>query len=63
MRDQRVSEDELRAAVRKEKLGSVDEAEAVVLESDGKISVITSMGDGSALDSVVPNERTGGGGP
>jgi uncharacterized membrane protein YcaP (DUF421 family) len=65
MRDQRVSEEEVRAAVRKKQLGSVNEAEAVVLESDGTFSVITSVGDGSALSPVATNEQAGeaGGGP
>ena len=58
MRDQRVTENELRGAVRKENVGSMDDVEALVLESDGKVSVITSVEDGSALVSVVPDERT-----
>jgi uncharacterized membrane protein YcaP (DUF421 family) len=58
MRDQRVTETELRGAVRKESVGSMDEVEALVLEPDGKVSVITSVGDGSALVSIVPDERT-----
>jgi len=58
MRDQRVTENELRGAVRKEKVGSMDEVEALVLETDGKVSVITSIKDGSALVSVISDEQT-----
>jgi len=57
MRDQRVTENELRGAVRKENVGSMDDVDALVLEPDGKVSVITSVEDGSALVSVVPDER------
>ena len=40
MRQQRVSEGEIRAAVRKHGLADVDHASAVLLESDGSLSVI-----------------------
>lgn len=53
MQDERLTEAELRAAVRKQKIGSMDAVEAIVLESDGSISVIKSVGDGSALDQIV----------
>jgi uncharacterized membrane protein YcaP (DUF421 family) len=53
MRKQRVTEEEVRGAARKEKVGTMDEVEAAVLESDGTVSVVTSLGDGSALDPVV----------
>lgn len=56
MREQRLTRDELRAAVRKRNLGSMDDAEAIVLESNGDVSVIPSLGDGSALRDV-PGER------
>lgn len=51
MRRQRVQDSELREAVREHGVGSLDEVEAVVLESNGKFSVIKkkSAGDGSAL--------------
>lgn len=58
IRDQRVTENELRGAVRKENVGSMDEVEALVFEPSGKVSVITSVGDGSALASVIPDEQT-----
>lgn len=53
MRRERVTEAELEAAVRKKKLGSMDEVEAVVLESSGEFSVIASVGDGSALGDKI----------
>lgn len=42
---QRVAKSEVRAAVRKENFGSLDEVAAVVLESSGEISVIGSVED------------------
>lgn len=57
MRDERVTEDELRAAARKQNVGSLEEAEAIVLESSGQISVIKESSDGSALASL-PTDRT-----
>ncbi len=54
MRQQRVNLDELRQAVRATGTGSLAKVAAVVLESDGTMSVISSekMGDGSALEGV-----------
>ena len=49
LRRQRVAKSEIRSAVRKNKLGSLDEVEAVVLESSGDFSVIASVEDGSAF--------------
>jgi uncharacterized membrane protein YcaP (DUF421 family) len=49
MRDARLTEAELRATVRKRGIGSMDDVEAIILESAGDVSVITSVGDGSAL--------------
>ncbi|SFS10067.1 Protein of unknown function [Halomicrobium zhouii] len=45
MRQQRVTESEIKSAVRKKQFGSVDEVEAVVLESSGEFSVIGSVED------------------
>lgn len=62
MRRQRVTEAEVEAAVRKKQLGSMDEVEAVVLESSGEFSVIKSVGDGSALGDEIEEQvrrRTG----
>ena len=52
--DERVSEAEVRAAVRGAGFGSLSDVHAVVLESDGSVSVIgkTRAGDGSALEDV-----------
>lgn len=63
LRRQRVTEAEVRGAVRKKQLGSMDEVEAVVLESSGEFSVIRSVGDGSALGETIEEQirrRTGG---
>jgi uncharacterized membrane protein YcaP (DUF421 family) len=51
LRAQRITEDELRAAAREHGLGSLGEAEAVVLEPNGKLAVVkpASAGDNSAL--------------
>ena len=54
LRRARVTEDEVRAAVRAAGLASLDEAEAVVLETDGSFSVVrrTEQGGRSSLDGV-----------
>jgi uncharacterized membrane protein YcaP (DUF421 family) len=51
MRGRRVTEDEIRQAARSSGVGGLDQVAAVVLESDGSLSVIThgQRGDGSAL--------------
>ena len=62
MRDQRISETEVRQALRSSGVGSLDDVAAVVLETDGSLSVIqrSSLGDGWALDGVtVPHSRSG----
>ena len=56
MRRERVTEAEVRAAVRKRQLGSMDEVEAVVLESSGEFSIIDSVGDGSALGEAIEDQ-------
>lgn len=55
LRQQRVSADELRQAVRASGSGGLAEVAAVVLESDGSLSVIpaSKLGDASALDGVA----------
>lgn len=55
MRTERVTEDELRAAVRKHNIGSMDEVDAIVLESSGEMSVIESVGDETAIGTMVPD--------
>ena len=54
MRLRRVAEDEIRSALRKHGLGSYELAAAVVLESDGSLSVISKQqqGDASALQGI-----------
>lgn len=54
LRRNRLTESELRQAVRMQGTGDLSRVEAVVLETNGKLSVITSSkyGDGSALDDV-----------
>jgi uncharacterized membrane protein YcaP (DUF421 family) len=54
MRQQRVTEGEIRQAVRSQGIGGLTEVAAVVLETDGTFSVIPSSqaGDGSALHGV-----------
>jgi uncharacterized membrane protein YcaP (DUF421 family) len=55
MRRERISLDEIRQAVRASGSGDLASVAAVVLESDGSLSVITTerLGSGSALDGVV----------
>lgn len=54
LRRQRVTQGEVRQAVRAQGFGGLDEIEAVVLETDGSFSVISrsSAGSGTALDNV-----------
>lgn len=49
MNRERVTESELQAAVRKQKFGSLEAVEAIILESSGELSVIGSLPDQSAL--------------
>ena len=49
MRRARVTEQELRAVVRKQGHGSLDAVAALVLEASGDVAVITDIGDGSAF--------------
>jgi len=53
LRRQRVAKSEIRSAVRKNKLGSLGEVDAVVLESSGDFSVIASVEDGSAFEATL----------
>ena len=48
LRRARVTEDDVRAAIRSAGLAAVETAEAVVLETDGSFSVIRSAGSGSS---------------
>ena len=54
LREQRLTVGELKQAVRSAGVGGFDQCAAVVLESDGTLSVITrsKLGDGTALDAT-----------
>ena len=54
MKRERVTDSEIDAAIRKHGLGRIEDAAAVVLETDGSLSVIQGSGDGelTALRSV-----------
>lgn len=56
MGEARIVEAELRSAVRKQKLGSMESVEAIVLESSGELSVITALGDRSAFGEIVEDQ-------
>jgi uncharacterized membrane protein YcaP (DUF421 family) len=68
LRRARVTEDEVRAAVRAAGLASLDEAEAVILETDGSLSVVRQGAGGNrpSLEGVQqeqsPDENAGPGG-
>ena len=55
MRTERVTEEEIRAAVREQCIGSLEDVEAVVLETDGTFTVLRSAGteENSALKGVA----------
>lgn len=65
MRRSRVRHDELAAALRKHGAGSFEDVDYVVFETDGTLSVLSDVGNGSALDDVDGvdihdrNDRTG----
>lgn len=56
MRSERVRKPELQSAVRKKKFGSLDEVEAIVLESSGQLSVIRSVEDASEFGETLDKE-------
>jgi uncharacterized membrane protein YcaP (DUF421 family) len=53
MQKERVTEEELRAAIRNRGLGDLDSANSVVLETDGTFSVISHAGSSSSLRDVT----------
>jgi len=57
MRKERISESAILGAARQEGLGSLDQVEAVIMESAGKFGFVqkTSLGDASALRPVTGN--------
>lgn len=54
MRRVRITSDEIRTAVRQKGMGGLDQVAAVILETDGSLSVIAAekLGSGSAMDGV-----------
>ncbi len=56
LRRHRLTETDLAGAVREHGLGSLAQAEAVILQSDGQFAVVTpgQVGDGSALPAPAP---------
>ena len=60
LRRERVTEAELRTAIREHGAGSFEEVEAVVLESDGRFAVVKSgnAGDRSALENLERSDET-----
>lgn len=53
LRRVRVTEDEVQAAIRSAGLASLEDAEAVVLETDGSFSVVQRTGERAAASSIV----------
>ncbi len=53
LRRQRVTESELLEAVREETYGSLDDVDAIVLESDGEFSVIERVDEGDAFEASL----------
>lgn len=59
MKKERVTEDEIAAAVRRERIASLDEVSAVVLETDGTFSVVRKAGaEGRSSLEYVGNYRS-----
>jgi uncharacterized membrane protein YcaP (DUF421 family) len=56
MRRQRVTEDEVRTAVRKNNFGSLEEVDAIVLESSGEFSAIGSLEDDSVFGEHIDEQ-------
>lgn len=52
LRAERVTPEEISAALRAEGIGAVEEVDAVVLETDGTFSVLQNAGSGTALANV-----------
>ncbi len=59
MRRARVTEEEVRSAVRDQGIGALNEVEAVVLETDGSLSIVKRVEeDPSALRGLLPDAAT-----
>jgi uncharacterized membrane protein YcaP (DUF421 family) len=52
MKAERVTEEEILAAVRQQGLGAIEDVEALVLETDGRLAVLHHIGIGSAVGNV-----------
>lgn len=59
MRTQRVTREEILAALRASGMAEVGEVAAVVLETDGSLSVVPEAGPGGALDTLHTVNRSG----
>ncbi|MGE4221458.1 MAG: DUF421 domain-containing protein [Alphaproteobacteria bacterium] len=59
LRKERVTEDEILAAIRAQGIGSLTAAEAVVLETDGSFSVVASATATENRDGALRNVQTG----
>ena len=59
LRRHRITEADLQSAVRESGMGSLEEAEAIILEPDGDLAVVSSgqVGDASALDHLVEEQE------
>lgn len=58
MRRERITKEEILAAIRSQGIGNVEEVDAVVLETQGNLSVIQNIedGNGSVLQNVKPDQ-------
>ncbi|WP_168583049.1 DUF421 domain-containing protein [Gephyromycinifex aptenodytis] len=63
MREQRIAEAEVQQAIRRTGTGGIEDVAAVVLESDGQLSVISrsQLGSGSTLENMtgIPTHNSG----
>ena len=59
LRRHRITEADLQSAARESGMGSLAEAEAIILEPDGDLAVISpsQVGDGSAIDHLVEEQE------
>ncbi|GGD94821.1 DUF421 domain-containing protein [Tsuneonella deserti] len=61
MEQERIGKSDIRASVRKHGAEALDKVHAVVLETDGTLSVIAKPGDGSTLCDVIGYDEARGG--
>lgn len=52
MKKERFTREEILAAIREKGIGNIEDVEAVVVETDGSLSIITRIGGGTAMESV-----------